>query len=504
MTFVLFIGVLVAPWVAGLFGASSDTVERRDPAPLPRLGAAQLLETKTFAGLNDFVRDRTPLRGAATGWVNRGWLAVGASGDRTVMEGPDDYFFLAEDFTEVCAQGLELRALGGAVGQFQSAHKDVLFLVAPDKGAVLDYRLDGRAARAAECSRVHRPLFREGLGGTGISFDLAPALIEADMTEPDKWYYKHDSHWTFEGGGIAAEQIVEHFQPGLFDRSHIGTLQRALPINGDVYRRLGIERTLDVPDPVLASLRPNTATDRSEVQIGGTRTVRTYRNTGTDALIEGRTLVVHDSMMNFVERQLASYFEEMVFIHWDDLESAGFFGEVAQSDRVIMMRVERDVYHTIQNVLLDEEFAADFSAALATKPIERDELLPTELLTASEGMRAFTRDTGQFAQAFQDLLVDPGVDGWTGPYLTGEIFQSARHPRYGFWRSAQRSDSPPGTITECAEFNTGDCATWILLADVPLAIVNDLDRQFDGGDGLTAGRVRFTAGFDILYFYSLN
>lgn len=243
--------------------------------------------------------------------------------------------------------------------------------------------------------------------------------------------------------------------------------------------------------------------DRSEVQIGGTRTVRTYRNTGGGDLIEGRTVVAHDSMMNFAEQQLAAYFEEIVFIHWNDFELAGFFGEVAQSDRVIMLNVERDVNNTIRTRILDDTFNAGFAEVLATEPAEPDELLPTELLTAAEGLRAFTRDTGEFAQTFQELLIDPGIEGWTGPYLTGDIYKSARHPRYGLWRTVQRSESIAGTITECDEFNTGECATWLILADVPLAIVNTLDRQFDGGDGLTSGRVRYTDGFNALYFYSL-
>ena len=506
-TFLLFIGMLIAPWIAGLFGASSDTVERRLPVELPDLGGDSLLEVQTFAGINEFVSDRTPLRGNATSWVNQFWLQFGASGDLAVVEGPGEYFFLAEDFTQPCSRNYELDDMVDQFVDFresaENGGKEFLFLVASDKGAILDDQLTGRAAIAAECSREARPEFREALDSTGTSFDLAPALIAAEQADPGRWYYEHDSHWTFEGGGIVAEQIVNHFDDGLFDPENIGTLQRALPINGDVYRRLGISRNLEVPDPVLASIRPDTTTDRVETQIGGTRTIRSYRNTGSDQFIEGRTIAVHDSMMNFAERQLASYFEEIVFIHWDDLELANFIFEVAESDRVIMMNVERDVHNTIRADLLDEEFGQQFTSALENERAEPDDLLPEELIAGADALRNFTSDTGEFAQAFTELLADPGIDGWAGPYLSGELYDRGVHPRYGLWRTVQVGDSAPGTITECSEFNTGDCATWLLLADTPVSIAITLDREFDDGDGLTSGRVRWTGGFEILYFYSL-
>lgn len=507
-TFGLFVAVLVAPWVAGLFGASSETVEQRLAAPLPALGGAELLEAETFGDLNLFVRDRTPLRGQATGWVNTFWLQFDASGDRAVVEGPGDVFFLAEDFTRPCDRGYELSEMERAFGEMRDAaaagEKEWLFLIAPDKGAVLDHRLSGRADIAAGCAREARAEFRSSLDSTNASLDLVPTLIEADIADPGRWYYEHDSHWTFEAGGLVAEDVVDYFEPGLFDPSQIGTIQRALPIRGDAYRRLGIAKTLDVPDPVRASLRDDIVTERVEEQIGGTRTIRTYTNTGSGGVLPGRTIVTHDSMMNFAERQLASYFEEIVFIHWDDLEKANFLGRVTDADRVIMMPVERDAHRIIGSVVLDDSFRTDFAAVLAAERVAPDELLIEDLLAGSEALRAFTRDTGQFAQAFGDLLNNPGADGWAGPYATGEIFERAVHPRYGEWRTVQRSDSPPGSITECAAFNSGDCGTWLLLFGVPDGIVTHLDQHFDGSDGKTAGRIRRTDEFGILYFYSLG
>ncbi len=505
VTFVLFIGVLVFPWVAGVFGASSDTVERRRPAAFPAVGSSTVGEARTFAQINEYVRDRTPLRGQMTGWVNGAWLPFGLSGDPTVVEGPDDYYFLAEDFTGPCNREYELDDM---VDQFelidaaaQRGGKDFLFLVASDKGAVLDYRLGERARLAAQCSREARPEFRAALDSTGVSFDLAPSLIAADRAFPDagRWYYEHDSHWTFEAGGIVAGDIVGYFDDDLYDPKVIRKIERALPINGDVYRRMGIQRSLDIPDNVRISDREGVFTDRSEENIDGTRTVRTYLSGGDGETISGSTVIIHDSMMNFVERQLAPYFEEAVFIHWDDLEldRAKFLDRVALSDRLIMVSVERQVHRVIAGRILEESFAQPLMDALEIAP---DVDLKSGLIESAGAVRNYTRDTGTFVESFDDLFVDPGVEGWAGPYLDVDVAGVWYPEVAGDWGTVHEP-MPTSPLTDCADYNSGDCAVWLTLTGVPEASFAELDAELDGSDGATAGRVRFDDG--TLYFYSL-
>ncbi len=500
--FGLFFLLLVSPWIAGLFGASSDTVERRTPALRPSLRGDAVFDVDTFSGLNDWVRDATPLRGDATGWVNGAWLALDVSPKSNVMEGPGDTFFLAEDFTAPCSRTYELGDMTSQFSTYKNAaeegEKEWIFLVAPDKGAVLDHRLEGRAGWAAACSRKARPEFRSALDATGVSFDLAPMLIEADQADPGRWYYEHDSHWTFDAGGLVAERIVEHFDPGIFVPEEITPIQRSLPIRGDIYSRLGILKLRDDPDPVQASLRSAVTTDRSEVQIGGTRTVRTYLSSGEGARVSGRTVVVHDSMMNFAERQLASYFEHVDFIHWDDLAKADFFTRVANADRVISVRVERSINSAMTDWLLDETFATQFSQALRSA---RDTDLGLELQGAADASRRFTQDTGTFVQQFEDLLIDPGAGGWAGPYLTDEIYSSGAHTRYGAW-GATPSETSTG-VTACSTLPGPPCGTWISLGGVSDALANELDAEFDGADGFELGRLRREADGALL-FYSFD
>ncbi len=504
-TFVLFVLVLVGPWIAGQLGASSETVERRALATFPTLDGESVREAATFGQINNYVRDRTPLRRQATGLVNGAWLQFGFSGDRRVMEGPDDYYFLVEDFTGPCDRGYELDDMVGQLSTYREeaaeGGKEFLFLVAPDKGAVLDYRLSARADVAANCGRVARPEFRNALDSTGVSFDLLPTLVAAERAAPDagRWYYEHDSHWTFEAGGLVAGDIVEYFDDDLYDPQVIRRIDRSLPINGDVYRRMGIQRSLEVPDRVRVAERVDVFTDRIEDQIGGTRTVRSYFSGGDGEVIGGETIFVHDSMMNFVERQLAPYFEEAVFIHWQDLAKANFFERVRRADQVVFLRVERDVHSAVAGQLLDENFATRFAAALRQRP---DPDLGADLQAAAGALRAFTRDTGGFVSAYEDLFVDPGVDGWLGPYLSGEPFEVS-HPRYGNWVALREPEPASGARTDCAEFHSGDCAVWLLLEGVPPFVADEIDEEFDAADGYDAGRVRYDAASSTVYFYSL-
>ncbi len=460
-----------------------------------------MFDTQTYSGLNDYVRDRTPLRGTVTGWYNRTWLnAGGVSAKSSVVEGPGDTMFLSEDFTEPCERSYEPEEMIDMFARWSDAAdeggKEWLFIVAPDKGAVLDHRLEGRSEVAARCSREVRTQFRQELDRTGVSLDLAAPLIEADKDDPGRWYYERDSHWTFEAGSLVAGLIVDDLQPGIWDASAVKPTQRTLTVRGDIIARLGIERTLD--ETVPGSLRTDVTTTSNETDIGGTRTIRTYSSSGSGAVVPGTTIIVHDSMMNFAEQQLAPYFERVVFIHWFDINKADFFARAGSADRVLLTRVERNVHITIENTLMGS-FDGRFESALRGV---MDEELSGELLEGASALREFNEDTGLFAQDFSDLLADPGVRGWAGPYLDDAVYRDGVHPRYGDWKTLQRDEVSEGTPADCREFHAGTCATWLLLLNVPESTIAQLDQEFDDGDGLQVGRVRRSLPHGILYFYS--
>jgi hypothetical protein len=163
------------------------------------------------------------------------------------------------------------------------------------------------------------------------------------------------------------------------------------------------------------------------------------------------------------------------------------------------MRVEREVHRTVRDLLLDDDFGSSFAGALEQRP---DPDLGADLQEGAGALRSFTRDTGGFVQNYGDLFNDPGVDGWSGPYLEGAPYEAA-HPRYGDWQVLQQGDAAAGSFAGCAEFHSGDCGAWLLLSSVPEFVANELDAEFDNADGLAAGRVRYDTEAGTVYFYSL-
>lgn len=503
VTFSVFFLLLISPWIAGALGASSDTVERRPPEPLPTLDASTVWDSDTFASLNRYVRDRTPLRGLVAAAYNRAWLGTGWSPQGSVVEGPGQTLFLSEDFTSPCERNYEPDDLIDMFARWSEAaevgDKEWMFVVAPDKAAVLDNDLSARADVAAQCGRTVREEFAAELERTGVALDLVGPLREAEQLEPGRWYYENDSHWTFEAGSLVAGLMVEQLSPGTWNDQYLEPSTETLTIGDDIYGRLGFETSLPTPVSLIESERPDVETTFSQVSVDGTRTVRSYVSSGVGPLIPGTTIIVHDSMMNFAEKQLGPYFERVIFIHWFDLAKADFFSRVLSADRVLLTRVERNVHLTIENTLMSS-FDEQFDAALRSSV---DEAIADELTIAAEALRAFNVDTDQFARSFQDLLHDPGVSEWAGQYLEGPTYQTGVHPRYGEWRTLQIDEPPPGTPADCRDIQiTGPCATWLLLLDVPETTVRLLDGQFDDGDGLQVGRVRVSQPNGILYFYS--
>lgn len=513
LTIVLFIGVLTFPWTASLFGATAATIERRPSVAMPILNRETVRDAQTFDQLNRWFRDATPLRNRSTGWYHRIWLQLGISSDTGVVEGPGETFFLAEDFSNACLDLYETQDLIDRFDQFSEAaeagNKEWLFVVAPDKATILDSQLEGRADIAAECGRQTRPEFRESLAATGASIDFVEPLIQAEAEEPGRWYYEHDSHWTFDAGTLVAEDIVNHFEPGLFNPDYIEDLDRSLPINGDIYGRLGILRTLDVPDPFQTSNRPDVETVFEQTPTGGRSPVRSHVSSGDGQLIPGETLVLRDSMMNFAENQLASYFEEVHFIHWDDVGRVQFMERVAEADRVIMMRVERSVHQTIANNLLAPGWGRNFTRALSTQrtpdPVVPEPAiadLADSLRAGATAARSFTVDTAGFATSVDDLLTDPGVDGWSGPYLDDPRFNTGSHPLFGDWQIVHEPGADRAGVTSCADLHGGDCAPWLVLGNVPEAAAIEVDGLLDNGDGTDVGRFRIDANSGDIYFYT--
>lgn len=53
------------------------------------------------------------------------------------------------------------------------------------------------------------------------------------------------------------------------------------------------------------------------------------------------------------------------------------------------------------------------------------------LLTIASGFASYQADTGQECARIEDLIGNPGVDGWMGPYIQRELLQNPWGGGYG-------------------------------------------------------------------------
>ena len=120
--------------------------------------------------------------------------------------------------------------------------------------------------------------------------------------------------------------------------------------------------------------------------------------------------------------------------------------------------------------------------------------------------------TGTDANSKQtsNLVVDPGVTGWKGPYLPYSVF--ATEPRvitYNnddaiYWVHADTSDWNHWTVGgECS--SPPDCYRWVTiyyLDDSYIPIISKIDEMIDNGDGGSKGDFRFrNVSTDVNYIF---
>ena len=66
------------------------------------------------------------------------------------------------------------------------------------------------------------------------------------------------------------------------------------------------------------------------------------------------------------------------------------------------------------------------------------------VLTIANGFAMYRLDTGQECTKIQELLKNPGVHGWMGPYINNKIIQNPWGGTYGVEPKSQKIGIPKG------------------------------------------------------------
>jgi hypothetical protein len=363
--------VVVLTWCALLFvlpggfalvTGPGTSIENKSLATVPRVTLDTVGDASLFEGLNYVLEERLGGRAAVIEIRSRIDLEVfGDSPSPQVWVGKDGWLFYEEDFSHRCDGATlvpdALRFAMGLAEDADAAGIEFLLLVAPSKAEIYPQQLDRRTARRAECAApMSAALQGANLWDMPEFIGLWDALRSAASNEVV--YHSNDTHWNDAGAYIAIKELADSLDVGLWGTSEVVRLDERTH-SGDLTRLMGLDDR--IPAPSLNLVRdievrgPDNVVDRS--------VVREFNATGSDPLHARHTVIVHDSFLNPVVRELARLFEHVTFIHWvlvDD-ESAEF---IASADTLIVEVSER----LFVSRLLDTTVAADLREALRSRP----------------------------------------------------------------------------------------------------------------------------------------
>ncbi len=318
--FALFVAV---PLVAHVVGVRPGEVDNRRLAEAPAVEPSEVLDENYYADWTSYLNDTFPFRSAAIRFNLRTEEAVFGSTSTDVVQGDDGWLYLARSFTRPCEAELTpdeaIAVFAGFLDTIEQSGISSVSVVSPSKFRIHPEHLGDDGERRSECATEEGERLEEGLasaqlpGYTDLWSPLRSAADEADQ------YFRTDTHWNDSGAMLMLEALTEG--------SGIGWEPDSIVDGGIIEWEGDLTRLKGTPSSESAQ--------RLTVE----------RAMGSDVL-EGRTLLIHDSffepgLLLHIRDSFAEYTEDVVFVHWDDLDSIDLPAEIEQADRVVIQVAER-------------------------------------------------------------------------------------------------------------------------------------------------------------------
>lgn len=365
----LAVPLVCAPWSSADSLRFIRQAEQRTPAAWPSIdGAGAFLSGETWAGVNRAVNDRIPFRGAMIGWKRDAEVRV--LGDRvlgTVGIGREGWLFYLPELGELAGTPDQVRAaLAGAerfgaerFGSERPAGARLILVPSPDKSSLYPGQLVGPLERMGEAGEPARRLVRDWYraGGVPERVDTWSLFERAQAATPTLLYETTGSHHSSFGSMVLARAMVDAVDPALWDDGLVKHTE-TLVYQSDLSRSAGyLGRTeswerFEVVRPGVELVRyirdgehaPGQDRPPAGQQAANMRPAR-YINRPTGAgLIPGRTLIVHDSFIaSYLRPTLRQFYEDVTFIHYNDLRGSDFQEALGDFDLVYLQCVERSV-----------------------------------------------------------------------------------------------------------------------------------------------------------------
>jgi alginate O-acetyltransferase complex protein AlgJ len=377
------------PAIAFTFGDRAAPIENRALAGMPSLNSGW----RVIPGFNAWAVDHLPLRSQAVrADTNLSEAVFGEpppSGNHTtsgigsvaagnadpdsagppriiqVIQGKDDWLYLAGDFWSACNPKLSLPAVIDGLRRLHTAieasGRKLVISVVPDKStAVPQYLPESFAFK--NCSEKPRGEFWQEIVASKVPFvDVREPLAEAERAARHPMYLKLNTHWNMQGAAVWTKSVLAALDQRLIERMTIPGVDQGAPSSessfvagrvidarGDLTVLLGAPRT--EPDRQITLRRKGVTLSSDGVHLKGNvppestaqaeTPITTEASTTAAPLYPGHTLILGDSFYA-VARSLFAPFMSTLTAGFVLADPAKITQNIIDADTVVLEVVER-------------------------------------------------------------------------------------------------------------------------------------------------------------------
>ena len=363
--------LFIVPGLATCFGVKTKSIENRRKASWPEFAVLEVLDGKSLPGVSLYLSDHLALRDKLVHARARIFVELfGDSPNARVHLGRNGWLFYDVSFTRAC-EGIDspsriVQRLRRVAHILDDSGRKVIVTIVPDKHAVYPEML-GDALPWASCAMEQRSLLRAAIAAAPPHgyIDLWDQLETLKKEQPDPLLYiPTDSHWSSRSAAELSQSLVHAIDPGIWNPSALHRKAEKSHF-GDLNKMMG--RWARTPTSQYRVEREGVNSEAYSETRKGSPSARRYRvkSPVNTRMIEGRTLVIHDSFMYSAIPLLTPYFRDITFIHWQSAEHApGLAAEFAAAKTVVIEIAERGTYNWPHRVLKDRALLRTLDAQL--------------------------------------------------------------------------------------------------------------------------------------------
>lgn len=343
------------PGLGLLAGGRAVNLEGSKPPAVPRLRASKVLDSGYWTQVGTWLANQEPFRDNAI--TLNADIAVKLLGDSTtkkVVLGSHGWMYTADDADlAACVPGTAPPAdLRGSVEQMHSdaakRGKRLVVVLSPDKSPSYPQFFPSSWPTKG-CIGSYDTAFRTAFRTNPVPWIPDTwALVDQVAKGGHDAFYRTDSHLSPLTRVAEAQSVIDVLQPGLWTPAavvNVGMRERQT----DLARQLGLHHF--ERQPYVEVRRPGVVTTPAQKVVGTDREHQVesfvrYRSTGAP-MIQGRTVILHDSQFALASADLMPWFADVTFVHWDLYGDPRVGEELKNADTIVVETVQRATWQRL-------------------------------------------------------------------------------------------------------------------------------------------------------------